>query len=491
MLATLAGTILILSLVSERIFATDGLGYDGGMYGYVAMRFQDFLKGDLNDLLPPDNAFYNRFLLSAICHYSLQALGADLNIANVITFFRVYEAFILLGTGFLWCAVSNFLGLGHRGKWWGFLGLFGNYAVLKYAFYYPVLMDVSALFLGLALLYCYLTRKNIHLLITIGLSYFIWPMATLMGLVLLLVPRPMRSPVSPSTIDRNITIISVFAVALLLVPKLLPTTTMTSVPGFRSALPLSIAFVSCYLFFVFRGLLPGLLSAVLACARERSFVPRVLALIALALTLPLFSTVFSPLQGLTMTIEYFSSMIHNSCNRPAESFVTLILYFGPIMIFITYFYESFTFQCRSFGAGYVFVMLLLAFHSLNPLTRQMIAGLPFFIVPLAVVLDRVPFPSSFVKIFVAASLITSKVWMLNNIDIDKSRPGELNPIFWTRYTSSTGWWMTDEAYLIQAALCLGGALLLILYLKGQNIQESEPGAPTHEAPPLTRHHHFP
>lgn len=483
MLATLAGIVIILSLVSERIFATDGLGYDGGMYGYVAMRFQEYLRGDLSDLLPPGNAFYNRFLLSALCHYSLQALGADLNTTNVITFFRVYEAIILFGAGFLWCAASNSLGLGKRGKWWGFLGLFGNYAVLKYAFYYPVLMDATALFLGLALLYCYLTRNNIKLLIIIGISYFIWPMATLMGLVLLLVPRPIRPPVSSLKSDRNITIISVLTVALLLVPRLLPPVTMTSVPGFRSALPLSVAFVACFLFFVFQGLLPGLLSAVLACARERNFALRTLALIALALILPLFSTIFSPLQGLTMALGYFSSMIHNSTNRPAESFVTLILYFGPTMIFIAYFYKSFMFQCRRLGAGYVFVMLLLSFQSLNPLTRQMIAGLPFLIIPLAIVLDRVSFPSGFVKLFVAASLITSKVWMLNNIDIDKSISGESNSTFWTRYTSSTGWWMTDEIYLIQAVLCLGGALLLILYLDGQNIQESEPGAPQQTSHP--------
>ena len=476
MLATLAGIIIFLSFVSERIFASDGLGYDGGVYGYIAIRFQDYLHGEFKELLLPGNAFYNRFLLSALCHYTLQVLGADLNTPNVITFFRIYEAIVLFGTGLLWCSVSDFLGLGHRGKWWGFLGLFGNYAVLKYAFYYPVLMDVSALFLGLALLHCYLTRRNILLATTIGISFFVWPMATLMGLLLLMAPRSEPS-YAPPQIDRTYTIISVIAVALLLVPKLLPPATMTSAPTFRSALPLSVAIVACYLFVAFRSLLPRLLSAVMDCARDKNFLLRCLALIGLALLLPLFSTIFSPLKALSMATTYFSSMINNSINRPAESFVAIILYFGPIMIFAAYFFRPFLHQCRSFGAGYFFVMLLLVFQSLNPLSRQMIAGLPFFIVPIAMVLDRVSFPSGFVNFFVAASLLISKVWMLNNIGIDTSLPGEGNPTYWTRYTSSTGWWMTDEAYLIQAVLCIVGVLLLIIYLNGRNIRESEPGTP--------------
>jgi len=73
--------------------------------------------------------------------------------------------------------------------------------------------------------------------------------------------------------------------------------------------------------------------------------------------------------------------------------------------------------------------------------------------------------------------------MLNNIDIDTSTPGELNPTYWTRYTSSMGWWMTDEAYLIQAVLCLVGVLLLIIYLNGRNIRESEPRTPQKQPHP--------
>lgn len=464
MLALLAGTTVLLSIVSERIFACDGLGYDGAGYGLIAMRFMDFVRGESLMVSP---AIYYRFLPSALCHFALRGVGAELTSTNVILFFQIYQAAVLMGICIIWCALSERMCLGRRGKWWGFLGLFGNYAVLKYGFYYPVLLDLSGVLLGIALLYAYLAERTALLLVITCLSFFIWPLATCMGGILTIFPHT-KTKRKPTVPNRFHGFIAFVAVVIVLFPKLLTIESSWQATKFPSVLPFSIAFVGGYLFYVFWGLFPGMVSALQAAMCNRGFIFRVLLLflaVSGILLLPQMSPAFVTADWALIATKYFSGAIALGYYRPGEFVVSLLLYFGPFFSFTLFFYPQFMRQCRDLGLGFTFVMLLLALQSLSPLTRQMMAGLPFLSLPLALAIDNVKFSGNFIKLFVVTSLIASKVWMLNNLGIDKSAPGEHNSLFWSRYTSSTGWWMTDDMYLVQGALVLGILTLLAVYLK--------------------------
>lgn len=462
MLTLLGALILLLSIFSERIVDNGGFGYDGVTYADMALRLQDFLNGTLP---PPANNTFYRFLPSVLCHYALRACGLPLDAHGVIGFFRIYNGLALVGAGLLWTRISLALGLGPAGLWWGFLGLFVNYAVLKYAFYYPVLMDVSGLFFGTALLWAYLRRRVVVGVLLTGASFFAWPPATLLGGLLALFPRPDRSGPARKP-GPGATWAAVGLVAALFAPRLLAAEPLSTSPEFRAALPLGVAFAGLYLFTGFRELVPGLAGAMFEAARHRAFWLRAgLAggLAGAAMFLPNLSSRFMSLDWAGLLVAYLGDLITLSYRRPAEFAMALILYYGPILAFVVLARGAFMARCRELGPGYVLVLLFVLLQSLNPLSRQMIAGLPFVVAPLALTLGGMRFPGGFTRFFAAASLVVSKVWLLNNAGLEPSQASASNPVYWRRYLSSTGWWMPDDLYLQQGALVLVGLLLLAVY----------------------------
>lgn len=468
MLALLGAGIVLLSLVSERIVDFNGFGYDGSTYADMALRFQDYLTGALP---PPGNNTFYRFLPSALCHYILRMLGLELNGPHVITYFQVYNGLVLLGTGVLWTRICEALDMDASGRWWGFLGLFSNYAVLKYGFYYPVLMDVSGLFFGTALLWAYLRRRVVVGLFLTGTSFFVWPPATLLGGLLALLPRPTAPVPGPRSGREQGPWAALAVVAALFAPRLLAAPPLATSAEFRAALPLGVAFAALYLFYAFRGLLPGLAASLLAAARRRDFWLRAGAAGALAgaaMLLPSLSSRFLALDWVGLLIGYLHDLITLSYHRPAEFALTMILYYGPILAFVIFARPAFMARCREMGPGYVLVLLFVLLQSLNPLSRQMIAGLPFVLAPLAMVLGKMRLPSGTMFFFTAASLVVSKVWLLNNAGLEPSQATASNPVYWRRYLSSTGWWMPDDLYLLQGTLVLVGLLVLAVYWRTLN-----------------------
>jgi len=462
-LALLSAGILLLSIFSERIVDCNGFGYDGETYADMALRFQDFLNGTLP---PPGNNTFYRFLPSVLCHYTLRILGFGLTGPHVIIFFQVYNGLILLGTGVIWTRICEALAMNASGRWWGFLGFFGNYAVLKYGFYYPVLMDVSGLFFGTALLWAYLRRRVVVGLFLTGTSFFVWPPATLLGGLLTLLPRPDVPASGPTPVRESGPWAALGVVAVLFAPRLLAAPPLSTSPEFRAALPLGVAFAAFYLFHAFRGLLPGLAGSLLEAARRRDFWLRAGtagALAGAAMLLPVLSSRFMALDWIGLLVRYLYDLITLSYHRPAEFALTMILYYGPILAFVIFVRPAFMACCREMGPGYVLVLLFVLLQSLNPLSRQMIAGIPFVLAPLAMVLGRKRFPVGTMIFFTAASLVVSKVWLLNNAGLEPSQVTASNPVYWRRYLSSTGWWMPDDLYLLQGTLVFVGLLVLAVY----------------------------
>ena len=164
-----------------------------------------------------DAYYVRRILPSAVVYYTLSGLSIEKTHDNVIACFGAWNALIAALVAFLWCLCADRLELGRPAKLLGLFALLVNFAVLKNAFYFPVLTDVFAYGFGAALLYFWLSRKTAALAVVTFLSAFTWPTALLPGVILILFPRghiPLaRRPLSFREDSRRATVLKLAAAA--------------------------------------------------------------------------------------------------------------------------------------------------------------------------------------------------------------------------------------------------------------------------------------
>ena len=79
--------------------------------------------------------------------------------------------------------------MSYKSKWFGIISLIGNYAILKWSYYYPVLTDISSYTLGMSMVYFYLTNRSYLQLIIAAIGIFTFPLCAYFSLLLILYPR--------------------------------------------------------------------------------------------------------------------------------------------------------------------------------------------------------------------------------------------------------------------------------------------------------------
>src|SRR5262249_27978996 len=109
--------------------------------------------------------------------------------AHIIGVFGFLNVTLITLAAHAWCRVAAKLGIGPGGKWLGFLGLFVNYAVLKWTSFYPLLVDSYGFAIGMLLLWCHLHGRRRGLFLLTAAGAFIWPTIIYQGVLLLLFPR--------------------------------------------------------------------------------------------------------------------------------------------------------------------------------------------------------------------------------------------------------------------------------------------------------------
>lgn len=450
---------LSLTIFSEKIIVNNGFGWDGAWYGYYAMHFQELLRGEL---VPVDS----RILPSALAHYVLRLFGAALDEPNVILFFEIYGLAVLTGTALFWTAAADRLGLGVRRKWFGYMILFCNHAVLKFSFFYPVLMDSTGVFLSMAAIYFFLSKRPWALLATGAAGLFVWPVVS--GLALLLLAFPLRETGEADPPRRANLILALAALAALgVVFYVASTTRRLSGLEMRPWLPLSMAVVAAWVFFPPRDIFSRAyyfsLRNMVSDNRIGPLAPVLGAALACFAMYAAFTGLFYSNPFLNMVMSYFRNVIDNALHRPGEFFVAATLYLGPVLLFMAANAGRFFRAGGRFGWGMALCLCLILFQLLNPITRQAEAGLPFLALMAALSLDEEELTKTFLALFGAVSLLLSKVWMTFNVNFDPSIPGEKNVEFYSRFTSSSGRHMTREWYDAQAAAVL---ILLVLFVIG-------------------------
>jgi hypothetical protein len=173
-----------LSIFTENIPISDGLGWDGQLYGELAVDFENLItsgevpKFKLLKIVP-----------SAICYYALPLLGREHNFQNVILFFKVFNAISMTFAFFYWLGICKFLKFDTKQTILGTTFCFVNFIFVKYYSFYPVLTDFFAYALAMAGLYHWFKGQTIRLVIVVLLSAWTWTQLTYPLFFLLIFPH--------------------------------------------------------------------------------------------------------------------------------------------------------------------------------------------------------------------------------------------------------------------------------------------------------------
>lgn len=438
-------TAVLLSIVSERIFVGDGLGYDGRAYAAVITRLDEVRSGAIS----VGSAMYLRMAPALALRAGMQATGVALTIPNVIVAFQAINIAMLTLAAWAFCRSADLAGLTRQGKWLGCLGMFCNYAVLKYNFYYPVLLDTASLTFATLLAWLYLARRTWLLLGTGVIAFSIGPNIGL--LAFLLFAPPSDQPGRAQTL-----LARPLAAALAVLAAGGAWLTLSKTSASTPAIAVSLTFLGVGTYCLARA--AAFSRQTLAQSSLLVRLGIVVVIVAVFSALPQFMPGMVTDNWFLLFFQYAQTVIRISGVRIGEFLVAHTLYFGPIFLIAVCLFAPTCRAARRLGPGWLAVLAFGLLQSLNPLSRQMIGILPFLALPTCLALTRKPLPGWFLWGLAIISLALSKVWQSINANADVTLPLHDQPEVWARYLESTGAWMREADYRWQ------GILILVLFV---------------------------
>jgi len=491
--------VLVLGLFNllwgEKVPAGAGLGWDGVLYADMVRSLGLMISGG-----QLSSYYAQRILPSVIVRGMLLLSGLPISNSNIIFGYEIYNLALLLGACWAWKRISDTVHLSLAGRWIGFSGIFVNFACSKHAFYYPVLTDVSALFIAMLLLLFYVDKKPVSLFITTVIGAFCWPVVSVYGALLLLfikseLPKDIVYPASsPFTIKgasiNDIVIrscIALFALSItgyIIMVKIGPLLDLQcKAPSFFvHAFPRFIA--SCtsrreLLGFErlitsipsFAGLLIALamlvgskqiFRATINCIRKTQ--PTIIALSIAAVLVP-FCIVKAISNPNYKSGGSLRGLIIGMFLPPEGKFllpiVTLAVFFGPVLLLITLNWKEFCVESRKLGPGVVAIMGISMLLGLVCEPRFITAAWPLFVLVFVLTFKTLSTNTSFKYVLTALTILYAQFWMRFNLatwstsDYEglKEYPKQL-------YIMHYGLWMNWWSYIIQFAAIVLSAMWL-------------------------------
>ena len=468
-LLVMAAGLLSICL-AERIPANGGLGFDGIHYGAWAKDYANQV------FIHKVSAYHSaRILPSAIVHYGLRLLRMPLDDLHVVKGFQVWNLLWLCIAVLAWNAIGDALGLSLRGRWFGFLGLFINFANLKQSYYYPVLTDTAGFGMGMLMLESFLRSRSNWIFLLTALGGFVWPPLLPMGAALYILPRR-DVIVHPAASRWNqaaaLLFAAAFALGVVYIYFILQTPIANAAPPvFHPLAVFSLLLAAITLFLAVYFLLDSDYLWSWDSWRKQIHWPRALTMaILMAAVAWAHSVVTNPQLPSSNTANVLCWILLGSIAKPWVFIVAHAVYFGPIILLTVMLWPRICRHVQSYGAGLVAFLLYAICVSLGSESRQDLSALPFLVAFTAKASDDLPMPSWVCGLFAAAALFLSKFWYL----INRVPAPDFKPIHFQRYYMHHGPLCTWESYVPQAVLVFAIGLALWLgirsYRKDQSIQ---------------------
>jgi len=335
--------IVVLGIVSisfgERILINNGFGWDGEIYGTVAQTL---------DFRSLDTYYIHRIFPSIVVHFALTILHQPLDNKDVVFAFSFLNLGLLLLACVLYRLIAKELGMYRSGFWLGFVGIFVNFAYLKVPWYYPVLTDVAATALSLAMLLFYLRRKQLPLLIVAFFGAYTWPSLICAAVLLLAFPRdPIvdKETYLPKYLAAGLAFFVFTSLVWLCYIRHYGWNDTQAQP-IRIALPLSMVLCALYVYLASASLLHGVSARTLMMSFSRRGAAAGVALFIIAAMIPAHLFADHPKYGVNIR-SFMADNVMRSVVRPLAFLVAHPVYFGPVFLLFLFCWRPFTEIIRS------------------------------------------------------------------------------------------------------------------------------------------------
>ncbi len=459
----------------EIVPAGGGLGWDGVTYANIT-RHIDSLIGD-GQL---SNYYAQRILPSSVVRGILLISEASFSNANIILGFQWYNLIILIISCFIWKRIADNFSISLGGRWIGFCGLFLSYQCSKQAFYYPVLTDVTALFFGLILLLFYIEKRSIPLFLTTIIGAFAWQVVSICGAVLLLFIHTglPAEVIVPSELKYSINLVRrsrffTFGWVVLLILLIVKLENIISNHGIFWVVDILVNRLSSLLtglpslvgVFIALAMLVGSAEFFQASLKNLGKTPPFLFFLAfLAILIPwcivqVISNPYVPNPSGMKTILY--GMLMPPSGKILLPFVTLVSFWGPVVLLLPLNWRLFCVEARRIGPGFVAVVGLSLPLGLVTEPRFITLGWPFLVLGIVLAMERINRLNSFKYVFASLTILYAQFWMKINLAPWSSNEYEglldfPKQVFFMHY----GLWMNWLAYLVQLFAIVVSFLLL-------------------------------
>ena len=452
----------------ETIPVIKGLGWDGATLGKVAMTFFD----DSKPFLDPYRV--SRIGPSVITAYTMKWFDMTGDEDDVIFVFRVMNGMCLVAASYFWAGIVRTLGISRRGGWLGFIGLFGSFAALKMAWYCPVLTDMPALMLTVALLFFHLRRNFVGVLATAILAAFTWPTTFYAALLLFLFPKiPPHLTPEQVRFSKPVGALAGALFGELVIYQLFKADAELHgavVPHLQNGWP-SLFWLSAIVagLFVAGGTMPLFRS--LACVRlddVRSLLTRWFV-VRVALAAGVFyevRAVYERLAGRSNKLAgdfIVTRLIYESTQRPFVFLVAHVIYLGPVVLLAVLVWPMAARAVHDHGYSLVGLCLGLVVLLLGSESRSMMTVVPVMVAFTVLAVDaRGGFNGRKVWLVGAWALFVSRIWM----PVDGAALMTKHQLAFPaqRYFMNFGPWIGDNAFFIWIALTAVTGLMLLWLL---------------------------
>ncbi|WP_017307128.1 hypothetical protein [Spirulina subsalsa] len=466
-LVFLTGAIAFLTFLSpDKINVGDGFGWDGSRYAELAQNFyQRFAQGI-------DSYYISRIFPSFLIFHSLQLFGLEHSNSNIIHGFGILNVLLITLSIYFWCLIAQQLKISSQGKWIGFIAFILNCFILKITPYYPVLTDVAAYCISMAMFYAYLSRRTFWLMGLIVLGTFSWSNLYYFGAILLLFPASEPPHPNPPTATKPalltagaLTVAGVVYMVILAHSGREIRAEWQIAPLLHSTVYLSITLSASYLFlglfYLFKSSAFFNLKSWVSPFNSITLAGKVSFLIFLnTLAQSLVTEPGNTLSfGLLLEFVVWTSMI-----QPATFFVSHVMYFGLIVWFLVFYWSKISNLINQQGLGLSLCVFIGIILSLASESRYLVNITPL-VFPLVIkVLDQQQWTMKQLVGFSLASLLFSKVWLTIG-----ELSGDYGDFPMQRYFMNVGPWMYHPMYLVQGvAVALAGVGLYYFYVRKSN-----------------------
>ena len=447
----------------EHIPANDGLGYDGLLYAAIAQKFPSVIQ---NHALTSYQA--QRIFPSFLIYSFSEIFGFSTAKQNLPFLFSLLNTCMLLVCVCVWASLAKKQAWSPQIKLISFAGLFLNFANLKMPFYYSVLTDTTAFTIGLSMLYCYLNKKNLALLILSMVGAWTFPTLLYMGMILYLFPVHDNKSTLNNFAQYTPLIGFIIAALITIMGILVALKVPGEVYGKDHSLPmfcLSSLFLFIYLFSAFKYLTPYRLKLLASF-----LIPKRLLIVLFSVVVITFAIKFisGPQASAINLKSHFFNILNQALAYPFNFIISHTLYYGAAIGFLIFFWKDIAAYIFQKGPGLFLVTGMYALLSLTSESRQLINFFPFVVVMVAEILNKKPISWSFTSFFVLLNLTLSRFWLPLNHGGDWASV-ELAlefPLQW--YFMNFGPWLSPSMYKIAAVITIVTFGCLYIGIKKKN-----------------------